>query len=356
MQSFLSIDDLECISQETLRLMEVRQDIQQRLEQYCVRLEELKQGFDQKGILESDTQAQATYEQLSTAIRHYRTQIQHDLPELSRRLIEARQSLADNGESTADIDLIKQIIEERREEQAQREYEAQMSKHQAERLTQERHETAEQLLDRIREQTNYYDASYLAMDVYHYREDLKGVNRLDEVVEFLYNRVQALSEKPITIQGTAIQRLKIMDAHARKLWSQSQSEPRPISEKRSKPAPSDSESDSEAEEKESYTHLRGKVVVFGGHTTTRTYVKEKLPKVYFVWSTVEDGLLIVDQAVQQIQTADVVLLLTDDTSHAVTRKAMTELRRLKKQPIELHHEGVNTIVEKIAWKLMFKSC
>lgn len=352
MQSFLSIDDLESISQETLRLMEVRQEIQQRLEQYCIRLEELKQGFDQKGILQGDTQAQATYERLATAIRHYRSQIQNDLPELSRRLIEARQSLTDNGESTVDTDLIKQVIEERREEQAQREYEAQMSKHQAERLAQERQETAEQLLDRIREQTSYYDASYLAMDVYHYREDLKGVNRLDEVVEFLYNRVQELSEKPITIQGTAIQKLKIMDAHARKLWSQSQTEPRPISEKRSKPE----SSENEIEQKESYTHLRGKVVVFGGHTTTRTYVKEKLPKVYFVWSTVEDGLLIVDQAVQQIQTADVVLLLTDDTSHAVTRKAMTELRRLKKQPIELHHEGVNTIVEKIAWKLMFKSC
>lgn len=352
MQSFLSIDDLESVSQETLRLMDTRQEIQQRLEQYCTRLEELKLGFDQKGILEGDTQAKATYEHLTSAIRHYRTQIQTDLPELSRRLIDARQSLAENGESSADIDLIKQVIEERREEQAQREYEAQMSKHQAERLTQDRHETAEQLLDRIREQTSYYDASYLAMDVYHYREDLKGVDRLDEVVDFLYNRIQELSEKPITIQGTAIQRLKIMDAHARKLWSQSQPDPRPISEKRPK---ADSPID-EKVEKESYTHLRGKVVVFGGHTTTRTYVKEKLPKVYFVWSTVEDGLLIVDQAVQQIQTADVVLLLTDDTSHAVTRKAMTELRRLKKQPIELHHEGVNTIVEKIAWKLMFKSC
>ncbi|MGG6264002.1 hypothetical protein ACQ4M3_21985 [Leptolyngbya sp. AN03gr2] len=352
MQSFLSIDDLESVSHETLRLMDTRQEIQQRLEQYCARLEELKRGFDEKGILEGDTQAKATYEYLTSAIRHYRIQIQNDLPELSRRLIEARQSLADNGESSTEIDVIKQVIEERREEQAQREYEAQMSKHQAERLAQERHETAEQLLDRIREQTSYYDASYLAMDVYHYREDLKGVDRLDEVVEFLYNRVQELSEKPITIQGTAIQKLKIMDAHARKLWSQSQPEPRPIVEKKSKP---DSPID-EKEEKESYTHLRGKVVVFGGHTTTRTYVKEKLPKVYFVWSTVEDGLLIVDQAVQQIQTADVVLLLTDDTSHAVTRKAMTELRRLKKQPIELHHEGVNTIVEKIAWKLMFKSC
>jgi hypothetical protein len=40
----------------------------------------------------------------------------------------------------------------------------------------------------------------------------------------------------------------------------------------------------------------------------------------------------------------------------VIRKAVAELKRLKKQPLELHHEGVNTIVEKIAWKLMFKSC
>jgi hypothetical protein len=352
MQSFLSIDDLEAASQETLVLMDTRREIQQRLEQYCTRLEDLKRGFDEKGILEGDTQAQATYEQLAIAIRHYRNQIQNDLPELSRRLIEARQSLEDNGETTSGLDLIKQVIEERREEQAQREYEAQMSRHQAERLTQERHEIAEQLLDRIKEQTSYYDASYLAMDVYHYREDLKGVDRLDEVVEFLFNRIQELSDKPITIYGTAIQKLKIMDAHARKLWSQAQAEPRAIVEKK----PKTETTIEEKEDKESYTHLRGKVVVFGGHTSTRTYVKEKLPKVYFVWSTVEDGLLIVDQAVQQIQTADAVLLLTDDTSHAVTRKAMTELRRLKKQPIELHHEGVNTIVEKIAWKLMFKSC
>ncbi|MCU0550450.1 MAG: hypothetical protein MUC48_13965 [Leptolyngbya sp. Prado105] len=353
MQSFLSIDDLEAASQETLVLMDTRREIQQRLEQYCNRLEDLKRGFDEKGILEGDTQARATYDQLIIAIRHYRSQIQNDLPELSRRLIEARQSLEDNGEATTEIDLIKQVIEERREEQAQREYESQMSRHQAEKLTQERHEIAEQLIDRIQEQTSYYDASYLAMDVYHYREDLKGVNRLDEVVDALFNRVQELSDKPITIYGTAIQKLKIMDAHARKLWSQAQSEPKAIAVEKKPKSEDESE---EKEQKESYTHLRGKVVVFGGHTTTRTYVKEKLPKVYFVWSTVEDGLLIVDQAVQQIQTADAVLLLTDDTSHTVTRKAMTELRRLKKQPIELHHEGVNTIVEKIAWKLMFKSC
>jgi len=355
MQSFLTIDDLESVSQETLELMNARQEIHQRLEQYCARLENLKREFDEKDQLKGDTQAQATYEQLTTAIRHYRVQIKTDLPELSRRVVESRQLLTENGESPTDIDFIKQAIEERREEQSHLEYEAQMSKQQAERLMQERHEATEQLIDRIQGQTHYYDASYLAMDVYHYREDLKGVDRLDEVVEILYKRIQELSEKPVKIHGSAIQKLKIMDAHARKLWAQLQPEPRPIVEKKPK---------SEfVKENSCYTSVRGKVVVFGGHPSTRTYVKEKLPKLQFVWSTVEDGLRITEQAVQQIQTADLVLLLTDDTSHTVTGKAMTELQRLKKQAsqfpkevIELHHEGVSAIVEKLAWKLMFKAC
>ncbi len=354
MQSFLSIDELEQVSQETLLVIDVRTEIQQRLEEFCDRLTQIQRRFDQKGIPDDDTTTKATYEQITLAIRLYRSQLQNDLPELSRRLIEARQSLADNSEDSSDIDLIKQIIEERREEQSQREYEAQLSKQQSEKLVQERHQIADQLLNRIAEQTSYYEASYLAMDVYHYREDLKGVDRLEEVVEALYNQVQANSGQPVNLFGTAIQKLKIMDAHARKLWSQQQAEPKPVIEKKSNGRTEEKEEKSE--KTESYAHLRGKVVVFGGHTTTRTYVKERLPKVYFVWSTVEDGLLIVDQAVQQIQTADVVLLLTDDTSHTVTRKAMAELKRLKKQPIELHHEGVSTIVEKVAWKLMFKSC
>lgn len=353
MQSFLSIDELEQVSQETLLVIDVRTEIQQRLEEFIDRLIQIQQRFDAKGIPDDDANTKATYEQITLAIRFYRSQLQNDLPELSRRLIEARQSLADNSEDSTDTDLVKQIIEERREEQSQREYEAQLSKQQAERLTQERHQIADQLLERIAEQTSYYEASYLAMDVYHYREDLKGVDRLEEVVEALYNQVQANSDQPVNLYGTAIQKLKIMDAHARKLWSQQQAEPKPVVEKKSNGRVEETE---KSEKTESYAHLRGKVVVFGGHTTTRTYVKERLPKVYFVWSTVEDGLLIVDQAVQQIQTADVVLLLTDDTSHTVTRKAVAELKRLKKQPIELHHEGVSTIVEKVAWKLMFKSC
>lgn len=350
MPTFLSIDELEQVSQETLVLIDSRREIQQRLQEYCDRLDEIKQRFEKKGISDPDTQT--TYEQLSHAIRHYRAQLQHDLPELSRRLIEARQSLEDNGEHDRSVDLIKQIIEERREEQAKREYESQLSRQQAEKLAQERHEITQQLLDRITEQTSYYEASYLAMDVYHYREDLKGVDRLEEVVEALFNQVQSLSAQPINLYGTAIQKLKIMDAHARKLWAQAQTETRPAPEKKTKAV-----SESEAEEKsDAHRNLRGKVVVFGGHTTTRTYVKERLPKVQFVWSSVEDGLLMADQAVQHIQTADVVILLTDDTSHTVTRKASAELKRLKKQAIELHHEGVNTIVEKIALKLLFKSC
>lgn len=350
MRTFLPIDELEQVSQETLLVIDSRLEIQQRLQEYCDRLEEIKQRFERKGISDPDTQA--TYDQLSHAIRHYRAQLQHDLPELSRRLIEARQSLEDNGEGDPSLDLIKQIIEERREEQAKREYESQLSRQQAEKLAQDRHDIAAQLLERIAEQTTYYDASYLAMDVYHYREDLKGVDRLEEVVEALFNRVQSLSAQPINLYGTAIQKLKIMDAHARKLWTQAQTEPRPIPEKKAKPA-----FEPEVDEKiDAHRNLKGKVVVFGGHTTTRTYVKERLPKVHFVWSSVEDGLLMADQAVQQIQTADVVLLLTDDTSHTVTRKASAELKRLRKSAIELHHEGVNTIVEKIALKLLFKSC
>ncbi|MGG6267220.1 hypothetical protein [Leptolyngbya sp. AN10] len=330
----------------------MRQEIYQRIEQYCARLEELKREFDEKGVLESDNEVHATYQQIKNAIRHYRSQIEQDLPELCRRLADARRSLNHNQIHESEIDLIKQVIEKRREEQVQCEQKAQMSKHQTEKLMQERHRRAEQLLDQIQSQTNYYDASYLAVEVYYYCEDLKAANRLDEVVECLYTQIQALSEKPITLHGTALQKLTIMEAHANRLWSQSQIEPKAISEKSAKPESERNDSS----EKGSYTHLSGKVVVFGGHTTTRTYVKSRLPKVHFVWSTVEDGLRIADQAVQHIRTSDVILLLTGDTSHTVTRKAATELRRLKKQPIELNHEGVSAIVEKIAWKLMFKSC
>ena len=234
MPAFLSIDELEQVSQETLLVVDVRVEIQQRLQEFCDRLEPIKQKFETKGLAENDPQAKATYEQVLMALRHYRSQLQTDLPELSRRLLEARQSLEDNGESNNGIDLIKQIIEERREEQAKREYEAQLSRQQSEKLTQDRHDVANQLLERIAEQEDYYDASFLAMDVYHYREELKGVDRLDEVVEALFKKVQEVSDKPISLYGTGIQKLKIMDAHARKLWAQVQTEPRPVPEKKPK--------------------------------------------------------------------------------------------------------------------------
>ena len=81
-------------------------EIQQKLEHFCKKLADLQKELQRVNTPAEDDR----YQQLEARVRHYRYQLNYELPKLAENLLENRQA---HPQET--IDWIGQIIEERRQ-------------------------------------------------------------------------------------------------------------------------------------------------------------------------------------------------------------------------------------------------
>jgi Uncharacterized protein conserved in bacteria (DUF2325) len=365
MQGFCSFDQLEQAFQHKLNEKQHQQaseqlhqqaksDLQHRLENFCTRLEQLKAAYEQNGLLDDD------YETLKIRLGQYRHQLKFDLDDLVRRLVEIRQSdsvqslTMIDGEFGSVLDPVEQLIEDRRQQQAQELAELNLNRQQREALQQQRQTKQAELMQLIAEQENFFEASLLAIDVYTAMPDLKAIGGLETVVDALLAKINACNqaEKIINLVGTPQQKLSQMYRKALEFrnggsLSMPERSGKPKKPNRSRPeAPSDPDP---------YADLKGKVVIFGGHTATKNQVKERLSNVTLVWCTLEEGERSAQQAAAQIATANLVILLTDDAKHKTTNIAETAAKRYGKKPVRFHREGQRSLVSYIALHLKFKT-
>jgi Uncharacterized protein conserved in bacteria (DUF2325) len=358
MQGFCSFDQLEQEfraklnnKQQQLQAEQAKQqaeaDLRQRLEDFCSRLEQLQAAYEQNGILDDD------YAALKTRLRQYRHQLHIELGTLTKRLLALR--AADQGQTGTRLDQVEQLIEDRRQEQAQEEQELHLNRQQRDDLQRQRHEGKVLLLQAIAEQDNFFEASLLAIDVYNAMPDLKAIGALETVVNALLAKINECSQtsKKIMLVGTPQQKLAQMYRKALEFQNGGTLFVPAKPGKARKPARAKA-ADSPAPPNP-YVDLKGKVVIFGGHAATKKLVKESLPKVNLVWCTLEDGERATKQAAEQIATADLVILLTDDAKHKTTNIAETAAKRVGKKPIRCHKEGQRSLLSYIALHLKFKA-
>jgi hypothetical protein len=366
MQGFCSFDQLEQSFQHKLNEkkhqqaseqlhQQAKSDLQHRLENFCTRLEQLKAAYEQNGLLDDD------YETLKIRLGQYRHQLKFDLDELVHRLVELRQSGSAQSLTLIDakcgsvLDPIEQLIEDRRQQQVQELAELTLNRQQREALQQQRQTKQAELMQLIAEQENFFEASLLAIDVYTAMPDLKAIGGLETVVDALLTKINACnqSDKLINLVGTPQQKLSQMYRKALEFrnggsLSMPDRSGKPKKPNRSRPTDTLSTPDP-------YADLKGKVVIFGGHTATKNQVKERLSNVTLVWCTLEEGERATQQAAAQIATADLVILLTDDAKHKTTNIAETAAKRYGKKPIRFHREGQRSLVSYIALHLKFKT-
>ncbi|PSB21667.1 DUF2325 domain-containing protein [Phormidesmis priestleyi ULC007] len=305
-------------------------EIQQKLEHFCIKLENLQRELQRVNTPIDDDR----YQQLEVRIRHYRYQLKYELLKLAEKLLEIRQS-----QPQEPIDWVGQLIEERRQRQEREESDTQLRRREREELQRRRHEKKRQLLDTIAAQENYYEAADLAIEVHYAKEDLKSLEALEEVVNALLDKINDCNRdgKAIVIAGTPEWKLSRMYEKATKLRQQKYPShltlvpPSGNPSSRSRAAADDcGQSD---EKPDPYAELAGKVVIFGGQNNVKVQVEECLrqSKVHLVWCTAEDGDQWAKQTESHIAQADLVVIITGrGTPHKQTISAKRVAKNCRK--------------------------
>lgn len=327
-------------------------EIQQRLELFCTKLEDLQCELQRVNIPIDDDR----YQQLEIRIRHYRYQLKYELLKLAEKLLEIRQ-----GESQEPIDWVGQLIEERRQQQAHEEADTQLRRREREDLQRRRHEKKRQLLATIAAQENYYEASDLAIEVHHAKEDLKSLEALEEVVNALLNKINDCNREgsPIVIAGTPEWKLSRMYEKATKLRQQKYPPHLtlvPPSRSSSSRCVRSDDSDNDGESLDPYAELAGKVVIFGGQNNVKVQVEECLrqSKVHLVWCTAEDGDQWAKQTESHIAQSDLVVIITGrGTPHKQTISAKRVAKNFRKPLIQCDRaSGKDSLLEHIKTGLL----
>ncbi len=364
MQGFCSFDQLEQTFQAKLNKrqqqwqsdqakQQAEADLRQRLTDFCHRLEQLQAAYEQNGLAAEEED----YALIKTRLRQYRYQLNAELGCLTERLLELRRSAVVASEQpnpATRLDLVEQLIEDRREEQVQEEQELNLNRQQREDLQRQRQAQQTHLLQVIAEQENFFEASLVAIDVYHAMPDLKALGVLESVVDALLAKINQCSQttKKIMLVGTPQQKLSQMYRKALEFQNGGSLFEPTNTGKAKKPARA--KAGNRVDTPDPYGDLKGKVVIFGGHAATKKQVKQNLPNVELVWCTLEDGERAAKQAAEQIATADLVILLTDDTKHKTTNIAETAAKKVGKKPIRCHKEGQRSLISYIALHLKFR--
>jgi Uncharacterized protein conserved in bacteria (DUF2325) len=327
-------------------------DIRQRLTDFCNRLEQLQAAYEQNGLGDEDDD----YGILKMRLRQYRYQLNAEVGELTERLLELRRSaLPDQPETTTSLDLVEQVIEDRRQAQDQEEQELHLNRQQREDRQRQRQERQVRLMQAIAEQENFFEVSLLAIDVYQAMADLKALGVLESVVDGLLAKINQCSQttKKIRLVGTPQQKLAQMYRKALEFQNGGSLFGPTHADKAKKPPRA--KGGNHVDPPNPYADLKGKVVIFGGHAATKKQVKQNLPKVDLIWCTLEDGERAAKQAAEQIATADLVILLTDDAKHKTTNIAETAAKRVGKKTMRCHKEGQRSLISYIALHLKFRA-
>ncbi|MFN3926086.1 MAG: DUF2325 domain-containing protein [Pseudanabaenaceae cyanobacterium] len=305
----MELERARLLKQRKQKIEEYAHKIREQLSPQVIEIENLIQEFDREG----DTESFA------------RKQLEQKLAQL-KEYIEKAPLVA---EQEADYQLIATEERIQNERDAAQEF-------------QWRQALKEDLLEMIAEQDDFYSATDAAVAIKPYINDLKAINALEEVVEALMNQINKHSgEGPVAkLKGTYENTInfiynKAMENRARverppnvqATVRHRKTEKRPVA----------------------YEDLEGKVLVFGGHDRLHTAVKNRLrySKVELVWCTEQDGLQIASQGEEQINSSDLVIIVTGYASHSLTERAIEACKRLGKNYEIVNTTGMTSVLQVI---------
>ncbi|KAM3092084.1 DUF2325 domain-containing protein [Phormidesmis sp. 146-35] len=306
------LKELEEQQQRQTRIAEIAKDIRQKLEPLLKQVEDLMSQFAQKEVGN-----RLTVKQL----------------EQQRDLL---QEQIEQAESLAEIEIDEALL---------REEEKNLAKQEAAELRKWRVQLKQDLLELIEEQGDFYDATDLMIAVKGHLEDLKQIGALEEVVDRLikqinrYDRKNSDSNNPTAkVRDSYESTVNFIAEIAHKNRQNANYVQRTeFTSKREKPTG----------QTVSYKGLSGKVVIIGGHDRLETAVRTRLrsSSVELIWATAQSGSAIWEQVETQVQSADLVIVMTGYSSHTITQHVLQN--KGEKKPIYITTTGMTRLIEAI---------
>lgn len=219
----------------------------------------------------------------------------------------------------------------------------------AEQTNRWRQELRADLLEMIGEQDDFYSATDAAIAIRGYVHDLKAINALEEVVEALIQQINAHSEEGPVARLRGSHEQTLMFIYNKALENRARVERAPDVQPRIRHRHSEKRPNP-------YNALDGKVVIFGGHDRLETAVRNRLRDsgVSLAWCTAQAGLQMAEQIEGHLTNADLILVITGYTSHALTERAMQAAQRCGKSPEMINTTGMIRVLEAIEYGLKTK--
>jgi len=218
------------------------------------------------------------------------------------------------------------------------------------RLDEWRRALADDIQQSILNADEYFQASDLAIYVSDYRDDLAAIGLFDKMVELLVQRINELdnSGKPKEIRG-----------HARTLdwlvdFAQKQRYPRTMFGGDGSISKLRQTTRKQAHRPFTYPHLKGKVIVFGGHPHMYEGVRERLTgsMVNLVWFDMEQADTQVRDRSDVVKDADLVVLVTPYASHKFQDIARSACKRFGRELIPCNKTGITSMLDVISQNLV----
>ncbi|OLP19776.1 DUF2325 domain-containing protein [Leptolyngbya sp. 'hensonii'] len=202
------------------------------------------------------------------------------------------------------------------------------------------------LLEMIRDQEDFFDATDAAITVRGYLNELKEMGALEEVVEALVDQINRTSARgPVA---------RIDNSHEQALFFiyTKAMENRSRTGRTNDIKPQTHHRKSE-KQPNPYLELEGKVVIYGGHERLEAAVRSKLrgSNVVLVWCNADSGPSLWEQAESHLISADLVFIITTYTSHKLTEKAKLSCSKAGKVPQMLNSGGLTRTLEAISYGL-----
>jgi hypothetical protein len=225
-----------------------------------------------------------------------------------------------------------------------------MKRQESEALQEYRQQIYQDILGQIQSAPDFFAATDLALLVKHYADDLIEIDTLQSVVERLIERINELDqvERPTPVaflRGTHRATLNFIAEKALQNRQGSNCASMPLPQiKRTVKAP----------RSKGGGELTGKVIIFGGHSRLVAALKEKLPHVDLTTTTPQDGNGQVENAIQQVVFADLVLIMTAYISHNVGDRAKQACKDKGKTPLLINTTGLTRCLEVIKGTLLAK--
>ncbi|NJL00337.1 MAG: DUF2325 domain-containing protein [Spirulinaceae cyanobacterium RM2_2_10] len=313
----LELEEKRLQRQREVQIAEKTTEIEQEIKPLLTEVEAMLSQFDAEGIADSTTRQQL--ESKAAELRH----------NLENAHIAACQAV--------DSELI--LYEE-----------SLLNEQLNEHLVQWRQELKADLLETIAEQQDFFSATDAAVTVRDFVTDLQAINALEEVVEALIDRINALSDRgPVArLQYSHEQTLDFIYDKALENRSRASRPTEVRARVRHR---------SHVKRPNPYGELSGKVVIFGGHDRLKTSVQNRLrcSEVDLSWCTAQDGLQMAQQIEARINSADLILIVTGYASHPLTEKAGQMAQKVGKTPQMINTTGMTRILEAIEYGLKVQS-